>query len=114
MAFIIARDPAMRFRFAALQSEAAGRLLRVAGVQENLPDSVAFVENGHVHTRSTAALRIARKLRFPWPVFYALIVVPRWLRDAGYDWIARHRYHWFGKREACMMPTPELRKRFLG
>jgi predicted DCC family thiol-disulfide oxidoreductase YuxK len=113
VSFIVARDPAAHFHFAALQSEAAQRLLRESGVHGNLPDSVALVEHGRVYTRSTAALRIARKLRFPWPVFYALIVLPRWLRDAGYDLIARHRYRWFGKRDACMMPTPELRRRFL-
>jgi predicted DCC family thiol-disulfide oxidoreductase YuxK len=58
-------------------------------------------------------LRIARRLRFPWPLLYAFIVVPRPLRDIVYDFIARHRYRWFGKRDTCMVPTPELRARFL-
>jgi len=112
--FIIARDPGARFRFAALESDAARRMLTECGVQGPLPDSVALVEGGKVYTRSSAAVRIARRLRFPWWGLYALVVVPRPLRDALYDYVARHRYRWFGKREACMMPTPELRSRFLG
>ena len=71
------------------------------------------MDQGRAYTRSTAALRIARRLRFPWPLLYAFIIVPRPLRDLIYDFIARHRYRWFGKRDACMMPTPELRARFL-
>jgi predicted DCC family thiol-disulfide oxidoreductase YuxK len=111
--FIIARDPAEHFRFAALESEAARRVLGEVAARGPLPESVALIDQGRVYTRSTAALRIARRLRFPWPLTYALIVAPRPLRDLIYDAIARHRYRWFGKRDACMVPTPELRKRFL-
>jgi predicted DCC family thiol-disulfide oxidoreductase YuxK len=95
--FIIAHDPAAHFRFAALQSEAARRLLSESGLNDQLPDSVALIECGRVFTRSTAALHIARRLCFPWPLLYALIVVPRTLRDVVYNLIARHRYGWFGK-----------------
>jgi predicted DCC family thiol-disulfide oxidoreductase YuxK len=112
--FIIARDPAAHFRFAALESEAARRLLGETQVGNTLPDSVVLIEDGRVYTRSTAALRIVRRLVFPWPLIYALMVVPRPLRDMVYDLIARHRYWWFGKRDACMVPTPEIRARFLG
>lgn len=111
--FVIARDPAAHFRFAALESQAARRLLAKSGVADPLPDSVALIEHGRLYTRSAAALRIARRLRFPWPLMFALIIVPRPLRDAVYDLIARHRYRWFGRRDACMVPTPELRERFL-
>ena len=97
--FIIAHDPAARFRFAPLQSEFARRLLAESGVNEPFPDSVALIESGRVYTRSAAALHIARKLRFPWFLLYAFILVPRPLRDAIYDLIARHRYGWFGKRQ---------------
>jgi predicted DCC family thiol-disulfide oxidoreductase YuxK len=76
-------------------------------------DSIVLVEAGKRYTRSTAALRIARGLRFPWPLLYGLMLAPRPLRDAVYDWVARHRYEWFGKRAACMAPTPEVRGRFL-
>lgn len=111
--FIIKRDRAARFRFAALQSGAAAALPASAPHHGPVPDSIVLVEDGRVFTQSTAALRIARRLRFPWPVLYGLIVVPRPLRDAVYAWIARNRYRWFGKRDACMLPTPELRARFL-
>jgi len=111
--FIIAHDPHANFRFAALQSDAAQRLLRESGARGPLPDSVILVAQGQVYTRSSAALRIVRRLAFPWPLLYAFIVVPSPLRDIAYDFIARNRYKWFGKRESCMLPTPELRTRFL-
>jgi predicted DCC family thiol-disulfide oxidoreductase YuxK len=111
--FIIAHDPSAHFRFAALQSEASRRLLGETQMRGTLPDSVVLVEDGCVYSRSTAALRIARRLSLPWPLLFALIVVPRPLRDMVYDLIARHRYAWFGKRDSCMMPTPELGARFL-
>ena len=113
VAFIIARDPAAHFCFMPLQSEAARVLLDEHVLNDSLPDSIALIERGCLYMRSTAALRIARRLSFPWPSLYALIIVPRRLRDAIYDFIARHRYAWFGKRGSCMLPTPELRSRFL-
>jgi predicted DCC family thiol-disulfide oxidoreductase YuxK len=111
--FIIARDPGAHFHFAALDSAAARRVLGECEIEVALPDSVILVERGQVFTRSTAALRIARRLRFPWPLVSASIIVPRPVRDMLYDLIARHRYSWFGKKDACMLPTPELRTRFL-
>lgn len=111
--FIIKRDPAGRFRFASLQSKAGSRMLHAAGALEEVPDSVVLIERGTYYTRSAAALRIARGLRFPWPLLYALIVVPRGLRDAVYQYVASHRYRWFGKDESCLVPTRELKERFL-
>jgi predicted DCC family thiol-disulfide oxidoreductase YuxK len=111
--FVIRRDPRGRFRFASLQSDAAANLLQRHGIHEAVLESVILVESGRVFARSTAALRIARRLRFPWPLAYGLIAIPRPLRNAMYDWVAHNRYHWFGKREACMIPTPELRARFM-
>ena len=107
--FILARDPGGRFRFASLQSQAARRLLgdRFTG------ESIVLLEAGKIYTKSRAALRIARGLRFPWPMLYAFAAVPRPVRDAIYEWVARHRYAWFGKRDSCMLPTPGLRGRFL-
>jgi predicted DCC family thiol-disulfide oxidoreductase YuxK len=112
--FVIPRDPSARFRFAPLQSAAAASVLRDAGVVAPLPDSMALVQDGRVFVRSDAALRVARGLRFPWPLFYGLIVMPRVIRDWVYDFVAARRYRWFGRRETCMVPTPELLKRFLG
>jgi predicted DCC family thiol-disulfide oxidoreductase YuxK len=111
--FIITRDPAAHFHFATLQSEAAARLIASTGVREPLPDSMVLVEDGRVWTRSAAALRVARRLRFPWSAAYAMMVIPRPLRDWVYNLVARNRYGWFGRREACMVPTPALRARFL-
>lgn len=111
--FIIKHDPAGRFRFASLQSQAGSRLLQAAGAHEKSLDSVVLIENGTYYIRSAAALRIARGLRSPWPLLYALIVVPKGLRDAVYRFIAKHRYRWFGKDETCLVPTRELRERFL-
>ena len=110
--FVIERDAAARFRFAALQSPVAARLIESTRIGDRL-DSIVLVEDGRVWTQSTAALRIARRLRFPWPAAYAMIVVPRPLRDWIYNLVARNRYRWFGQREACMVPTPALRGRFL-
>jgi predicted DCC family thiol-disulfide oxidoreductase YuxK len=110
--FVIRRDPAGRFQFAPLQTGAAHRLLATHG-SHPLPDSLVLVERDRVFTRSVAALRVARGLRFPWPLAYVLIAVPRPLRDWAYDIVARHRYRWFGRRDVCMVPTPELQSRFL-
>lgn len=108
--FIIRRDPRGRFRFAALQSDAAARLLGGEGAR---PDSIALVESGRVYWKSAAALRIARRLGALWPVLYVFVVVPRPVRDWVYDCVARNRYRWFGKQDSCMVPTAELRARFL-
>lgn len=111
--FVTPRDPAGRVRFAPLQSDAARRILAAAGAPPNLPDSVVLVERGRVYTRSDAVLRLARLLRFPWPLLWGLVVVPRPVRDWVYDFVARRRHRWLGKRGACVEPTAELRQRFL-
>ena len=111
--FVIPRDPSARFRFAALQSPQAASLLRDAAATGPLPDSVVLVQDGRAYFRSDAALRIARGLRFPWPLAYGFIVVPRVIRDGIYDAVAANRYRWFGRRDVCMLPSPDLRRRFL-
>ena len=78
-----------------------------------VPDSVILYRNGRLYTRSSAALRIAAHLRFPWPMAVIFLAVPRVIRDAIYDWIARNRYRWFGKRETCFLPDGGMKKRFL-
>lgn len=111
--FIIARDPEAYFRFAPLQSETGRRLLAVSALGDPPPDSIVVFLKSGTYTRSRAALEIARRLRFPWPLFYGLILIPAVLRDLGYELIARNRYRWFGRRDVCMRPTPELQSRFL-
>jgi predicted DCC family thiol-disulfide oxidoreductase YuxK len=111
--FVIPRDPDGYFQFAALSSEAADRVLLTARHDGPLADSIVLVEDGVVYVRSAAALRIARRLGFPWVLGYALMIVPRPLRDAIYDLVARRRYGWFGRRETCMVAGPGVRDRFL-
>lgn len=111
--FIIDNDPEARIKMAALQSEAARPYLEAFGQDPGALDSVVLIESGRLYRRSTAALRAARHLQPPWPFLYAFIALPRPLRDAVYDWIAANRYDWFGKRDACRMPTPEVQRHFL-
>lgn len=107
--WVIARDREQVFRFASLQSAAAQRLLAGADV----PDSVVLVDGDGIHTRSAAALRIARRMGLPWSLAAAAMILPERWRDAIYSWIARNRYRWFGRRDTCRLPTPELAGRFL-
>lgn len=112
--FVIRRDPApARFRFAALQSQAGQQLLREHGLSTVDLDTFVLIEAGVAHVRSTAALRLLKRLGLPWSLAWSFIVVPRPLRDAVYRFVARNRYRWFGVRESCMVPKPELRSRFL-
>ncbi|WP_410770025.1 thiol-disulfide oxidoreductase DCC family protein [Fontibacillus sp. BL9] len=111
--FMIARDPRGVFHFASLQSAAAKRLLGDKIPESGRLSTIVLVEDGSYYTRSTAALRIARKLRFPWPILYIFIWIPPIIRNAVYDWVAARRYRWFGRDEACMVPTQEIRNRFL-
>ena len=110
--FVIDRDQHAHFAFASLQSEPGRRLLQAHAIPDEV-STVVLVEDGRVSTRSTAALRIARRLGQPWSLFRVLMVIPKPARDLVYDWVARHRYAWFGRLDACRLPTPELRARFL-
>lgn len=113
--FIVERDDKKVFRFAALQSEAAQKILAEHGMRapEGDPESILLVDGDRVHCCSGAALRIAKHLSFPWFLGFVFIVVPWFIRDPIYRFFARRRYRWWGKKEACMVPTPELRARFL-
>jgi predicted DCC family thiol-disulfide oxidoreductase YuxK len=101
------------FRFATLQSEHGRALLRQYGLPEEQLDSVVLVEKGKAYIKSDAALRIGHHLPWWLQETRVLWVVPRPFRDAIYDFIARNRYKWFGKKESCMVPTAEQRERFL-
>lgn len=109
--FIIDHDPEAVFRFAPLQSETGRRWTQRCGLEDE--DTVILVEGGRCYARSTAALRIARRLSGAWPLLAVFLAVPVPIRDAVYRFISRHRFEWFGKRDACRLPTPELRSRFL-
>ena len=111
--FVMKRDPKGRFRFAPLQSDVAGELLDRSGLNRDDIDSIVLVEGDRAAVKSTATLRIVSQLTGLWPLLSVFRFVPRFLRDAVYDWIARNRYRWFGRRDSCMLPTAELRGRFL-
>lgn len=111
--FTIRRDPKARFTFAPLQSDTGQQLLRAAGLPPFNLDTFVLIENGQAYTQSNAALRVVRKLHMLWPILYIFIAVPKPIRNAIYQWVARNRYRWFGRSSACMMPTPEIRHRFL-
>lgn len=111
--FVIKRDPKNLFQFASLQSEYATKVLANFNLEPQQGDSFVLLENDKVYQRSTAALRVARRLNGLWPMLYALIIVPRFIRDAVYNYIAKNRYKWFGKKEGCWVPTPELKEKFL-
>lgn len=111
--FVVRRDPEGQFRLAALQSEAARERLGTTLVPGATPETVLLWDDGRLYHRSTAVLRIARRLRAPWPLLAVLRVIPRPIRDWAYDLIARRRYRWFGKHDSCMVPTPDIARRFL-
>lgn len=111
--FIIDRDPSGYFKFAPLQSEIGEQLLKEYGIDKTKTDSVVLIEKGKAYTHSTAALRVARKLKGAWKGFYGFTIVPKVIRDFAYKLFARNRYRIFGKQEACMIPTPDVRARFL-
>lgn len=111
--FVIKRDKKDHFRFAALQEAAGRKLLKTYQIDTAATDSIILIENQKVYTKSTAALRIAKELKGGWPLLYGFIVLPTLLRNWVYDWVARNRYRWFGKKDSCMIPTPELQEKFL-
>lgn len=111
--FVIKRDTADYFRFAALQSETGQKLLQQSGLPANQLSTFVFIEKGKHYTQSTAALKVARRLNGLWPLLYVFIIVPPFIRNFIYRLIANNRYRWFGKQESCMIPKPELKAKFI-
>ena len=110
---VIRHDKKKLFRFASLQSDAGQSLLAKYHLPANNFNSFVLVENDRAYTSSTAALQVARQLSGPLKLLYGFIIVPPFIRNAVYGLIAKNRYRWFGKRESCMLPTPDLQNRFL-
>jgi len=111
--FVIKRDPGNVFKFTPLQEKQGVLLLKTHAVDTQKLDSIVLIENEKVYVKSSAALRIARKLSGLWPLFFVLLIIPSFIRDGVYDFIAKNRYKWFGKKEQCMIPTQGLREKFL-
>lgn len=116
--FILPRDPKGQFCFASLQGEfarkfAANDPIARSAINASSPETIILIDGEQFYERSTAVLRIAAGLHFPWSLLGLLRIIPRPIRDAAYCWVARNRYRWFGKKESCPLPRPEWKSRFL-
>jgi len=111
--FTIKRDPKGKFKFASLQSESGQTLLKKFGLSQEGVDSFVLISGDRYYLRSSAGLHVLKELGGIWKLFYVLIVFPKPIRDFVYNIIAKKRYRVFGKRDICMVPTPELKNRFL-
>lgn len=111
--FVIQRDRKDVFVYAPLQSKAGELLAKQHNIDTNKVDSIILIKNQKTFTKSTAALRIAQNLSGLWPALVAFLIIPPFIRNWVYDYVAKNRYKWFGKKDACMIPTPELKAKFL-
>ncbi len=111
--FIIKQDKKRIFRFAPLQSEIGQQLLRQYDLSPEKLDSFVLIDNDKAYQKTSAAIQLYPKLGGGWKMMRGLWIVPQFIRDFFYDLIAKNRYRWFGKKEACMIPSPEIRSLFL-
>jgi predicted DCC family thiol-disulfide oxidoreductase YuxK len=111
--FVLKQDKKGIFRFAPLQSEAAQKLLQQYNLSTKDFDSFILIDDGKVYKKSSASLQVMNKLPWYWKEVQIFRIIPAIFRDAIYDFIAKNRYKWFGKKDQCMVPTPEIRSRFL-
>ena len=111
--FVIDRDRKDVFRFVPLQTEVGARLAEYTQTPSSEIASIVLIDGDRHFTRSSAVLRVARELPGYYPLLYWFIAIPRVIRDAVYDLVARNRFAWFGRRDTCMLPTPGVRRTFL-
>jgi predicted DCC family thiol-disulfide oxidoreductase YuxK len=111
--FIIKHDKKKQFLFASLQSDAAKEILLQYNSKKINLDSIVLLDNGKLFEKSTAALRISKHLNYGLFLLYIFIIIPTFIRDYLYDYIAKNRYKWYGKKDSCMIPTKDLKSRFL-
>ncbi len=111
--FTITHDPGGQFKFGTLQSEPAQRILHDLHMPTTDYQTFLLLEEGHVYTKSTAALRVLRQLSRWWPLYYLCVLVSAPIRDVVYDFVARHRYQWMGRTATCRVPTQAQRDRFV-
>ena len=112
--FVIKHDPKDLFRFAPLQSDLGQELIKKHHIDATKVDSIILVDQEKAYVKSSAALRIARHLSGGYSLLSIFLIFPAFLRNVVYDYIARNRYKWYGKKDSCMIPTPELKAKFLG
>lgn len=110
--FIIKRDPKGYFKFASLQSDKGLKILKEYSIPADI-NSFILIDNNRYYSKSSAALRVCKNLKGFWKLFYILLIIPRPVRDFFYEIIAKNRYKLFGRKDSCMLPSPDLRKRFL-
>ena len=110
--FTIKRDRKKELLFASLQSETGKKLLQKFDLPTSDFHSLILINNDEYYTRSTAALKVVKGFRGLWPVFYIFIIIPKPIRDFCYDFIAKNRYRWFGKKEQCYLPAADIEGRF--
>ena len=111
--FVIRHDRAGKFRFAAIQSEIGREIFQRHGLDPAKLQTFVFITDGRIFLRSDAAIEVVARFGGAWKLLRVLSLVPRSLRDAIYSFIAQNRYRWFGRQEVCMIPTPEIKERFL-
>jgi predicted DCC family thiol-disulfide oxidoreductase YuxK len=111
--FIIRRDFRNKFLFAPIQSKIGSRLLLNHGIQTENIESFLLIKDGKQYTKSDAVLEIVSEFRPGWKFFLIFRCIPKSMRDFAYGVIAKNRYRWFGKKDQCMIPSPEMQVRFL-
>ena len=111
--FVIQRDKKDLFRFAALQEPAGQLLIEKHQIDISKTDSIILIDGDKAYVKSTAALKVARHLGGAYPLLYGFMIVPNFIRNWVYDYVAKNRYKWYGKKDSCMIPTPELKSKFL-
>lgn len=111
--FILKRDKKNQFLFGSLQGNYGQEMLRKYQLPANEFNSFMLIEGEKLYTKSSGALRMLKHLGGGWSLLYAFIVVPKFIRDAVYNLVARNRYKWFGKKNECWLPRPEWKTRFL-
>lgn len=111
--FVITHDTKDHFRFTSLQSSTGQYLLEKHQINPRDTDSIVLISNGKAYVKSAAALHISRNLNNGLSLLYGFMIVPKFIRNAVYDYVAKNRYKWFGKKDSCMIPTPALKAKFL-
>lgn len=111
--FVIERDKNKKFKFAPLQSAAGEKIQKQFNIDTTQLESVLLIKDGKILSKSTAALYVAKDLSGMWTLIFGFIIIPPFIRNAVYNYIAKNRYKWFGKMDSCMIPTPDIKSRFL-
>lgn len=111
--FVLKHEKKPELYFTSLQSETGVQLLKHYSIDPNKVDSFVLIENNKAFVKSSAALRVLKYLKGLYPLGFGFIIVPQFIRNIVYDFIAKNRYKWYGKTDSCMLPDKDLLKRFL-